>query len=176
MKCIRWSTAACLSGGDCLVGPGPRCRHSRRRDDPRGVRSGQPDGHFDRAAGREVRILGGGSRAREDGRGRSHRRPAAGTGSGQEAQHRSGAPDDDTSAADYAKTAALLQSKRGADFDRAYLRHEVAFHQSVVDAMKATLMPAIKNHEIEDLFEAVLPGFERHLAATRALARKMGVS
>ena len=84
-------------------------------------------------------------------------------------------PDDDTSVTDYAKVVSTLQSKRGADFDRAYLQHEVAFHQSVVDAMKGTLLPAIRNGELRSLFNAVLPGFERHLAATKAAARKMGI-
>ena len=85
-------------------------------------------------------------------------------------------PDNDTSAADCARTVALLQSKTGAEFDKAYLQHEVAFHQSVVDAIKGTLLPAIKNHELRTLMQTVLPGFEHHLAATKAVAVKLGVS
>lgn len=83
-------------------------------------------------------------------------------------------PDNDTSVTDYAKVVSILQSKRGADFDRAYLQHEVAFHQSVVDAMKGTLLPAVRNNEIRKLFNSVVPGFESHLAATKAAARKLG--
>jgi putative membrane protein len=77
--------------------------------------------------------------------------------------------------ADCARAVALLQSKTGAEFDRAYLQHEVAFHQSVVDAVKHTLLPAIKNDELRNLMNTVLPGFEHHLAATKAIAMKMGV-
>ena len=84
-------------------------------------------------------------------------------------------PDNDTSAADYARTVALLQSKSGADFDKAYLQYEVAFHQSVVDAIKDTLLPAARNAELRKLLNTVLPGFEHHLAATKAVASKMGV-
>lgn len=84
-------------------------------------------------------------------------------------------PDNDTSVAEHAKPVALLQSKTGAEFDKAYLQYEVAFHQSVVDAIKGTLLPAIKNDELRNLMKSVLPGFEQHLAATRAVARKMGV-
>ena len=84
-------------------------------------------------------------------------------------------PDNDTSAADLARAVALPQSKTGAEFDKAYLHYEVAFHQSVVDAIKGTLLPAIKNDELKNLMKSVLPGFEQHLAATRAVARKMGV-
>lgn len=84
-------------------------------------------------------------------------------------------PDNDTSVSDHAKTVSLLQSKTGADFDKAYLRHEIAFHQSVINAIKGTLLPAIKNGELRNLLKNVLPGFEHHLAATKAVAVKMGV-
>jgi putative membrane protein len=84
-------------------------------------------------------------------------------------------PDADTSAADLAKTVAFLKTKSGAEFDKAYLQHEVAFHQSVVDAVKGTLLPAIKNDELKELVKKVLPGFEHHLAETKALAKKFGV-
>jgi putative membrane protein len=84
-------------------------------------------------------------------------------------------PDDDASVAEYARTVAVLQSKKGADFDKAYLEHELAFHASVIDAIRTTLLPAIRNDELRVLLIAVLPGFERHLAATKAVARKMGV-
>lgn len=84
-------------------------------------------------------------------------------------------PDNDSSVADHAKTIALLQSKRGAEFDKAYLRHDVAFHQSVVDTVKGTLLPAIKNNELRALVKDVLPGFEHHLAETKAVAKNIGI-
>lgn len=84
-------------------------------------------------------------------------------------------PDNDTSVADYARTVALLQSKTGADFDKTYLQYEIAFHQSVVDAITGTLLPATRNAELRTLMNRVLPGFEGHLAATKAVAKKLGV-
>lgn len=84
-------------------------------------------------------------------------------------------PDHDTSVADCARAVALLQSKRGADFDRAYLEYEVTFHQSVIDAVRGTLLPATTNTELRNLLNTVLPGFEHHLAATKAVAMKMGI-
>jgi putative membrane protein len=84
-------------------------------------------------------------------------------------------PDNDTSVVDHANTVSLLQSKSGAEFDRAYLKHEIAFHQSVIDAVRGTLLPAIKNSEFKKLVKDVLPGFEHHLAATKAAAKKLGV-
>ena len=84
-------------------------------------------------------------------------------------------PDADTSVADQAKTVSLLQSKYGPEFDKAYLQHEIAFHQSVIDAIKGVLLPAIRNDELKKLVETVLPGFEKHLAATKAEAKKLGI-
>lgn len=85
-------------------------------------------------------------------------------------------PDADTSVADQANAVAFLRSKAGPEFDRAYLKHEVAYHQSVVDAVKGTLLPSIKNDEFRALVQKVLPGFEHHLAETKALAKKFGVN
>lgn len=84
-------------------------------------------------------------------------------------------PAADSSAKKHADTVALLQSKTGRDFDAAYLRNEVAFHQSVIDAVKKTLLPAIQNAELRELVERILPGFEHHLAETKATADKLGV-
>ena len=85
-------------------------------------------------------------------------------------------PDGDTSIMTQAKAISELQSKRGADFDKAYLLHEIAFHQSVIDAIKGTLLPAISNPELKALFLNVLPGFEHHLAETKAAAKKLGIN
>ncbi|MBI3546554.1 MAG: DUF4142 domain-containing protein [Gammaproteobacteria bacterium] len=84
-------------------------------------------------------------------------------------------PQNDSIAAKLAKTVALLQSKSGAEFDKAYLKHEILFHQSVIDAIKASLLPAIKNEEFKALVTQALPAFEHHLAETKAVAKKLGV-
>ena len=84
-------------------------------------------------------------------------------------------PDNDASAENQAKTVALLQSKVGREFDRAYLQHEIVFHQSVIDAIRGTLLPAIKNDELKALVKKVLPGFEHHLAETKVVAKQLGV-
>ena len=84
-------------------------------------------------------------------------------------------PDNDTSVADQAKTVSLLRSKAGSGFDKAYLQHEIAFHQSVIEAVKVRLLPSIRNNELKKLVNDVLPGFEHHLAVTKSVARKLGV-
>jgi putative membrane protein len=84
-------------------------------------------------------------------------------------------PEHDTSVADQAKAVSMLQSVTGKEFDKAYLRHEIAFHQSVITAIRKTLLPAIHNSEFKKLVNEVLPGFEHHLDATRAEARHLGI-
>ena len=84
-------------------------------------------------------------------------------------------PAQDASVADHAKTIALLQSKTGPEFDKVYLQHELTFHQSVITAIKETLLPAAQHSELKQLMENLLPGFEHHLAETRAVAKKIGV-
>jgi putative membrane protein len=81
----------------------------------------------------------------------------------------------DAGAGDYAQTLQMLESKSGTDFDRAYLAHELKFHQSVIDAIKTSLLPAIRNPEFAELVRKVLPGFEHHLAATKVVAKKFGM-
>lgn len=84
-------------------------------------------------------------------------------------------PDNDASAEAQAKAIAVLQTKSGPEFDQAYLRHEIAFHQSVIAAVKNVLLPSTRNGELRELIIKVLPGFEHHLAATKEVAAKLGV-
>jgi len=83
-------------------------------------------------------------------------------------------PSNDGSAQDLADTIALLQSKEGEEFDKAYLKREIAFHKSVINAINSTLLPSIKNPEFKALVKKVLPGFKHHLQATQNAAQKLG--
>lgn len=82
-------------------------------------------------------------------------------------------PKDDTSAKDQAKVMATLRAKHGADFDKAYLEHEVAFHKAVIDAVTTTLLPAIKNPELKDLVTKVAPAFQAHMLAAQHLEEQL---
>ncbi|MGC2855233.1 DUF4142 domain-containing protein [Novispirillum sp. DQ9] len=85
-------------------------------------------------------------------------------------------PDGDTSLTAQAEAYARLQAKSGGEFDRAYLAHEVAFHQGVIDAIKESLLPAIADPEFKALVTKVLPGFEHHLAETKKVAAHLGMN
>jgi putative membrane protein len=56
-----------------------------------------------------------------------------------------------------------LKGLKGAAFDKAYVDHEVAYHQSVLDAVDKTLIPGAQNAELKALLEKVRPAFVAHL-------------
>jgi putative membrane protein len=56
-----------------------------------------------------------------------------------------------------------LRTLSGAAFDKAYVDHEVAYHQAVLDAVDKTLIPSAQNAELKSLLVAVRPAFVAHL-------------
>ena len=82
-------------------------------------------------------------------------------------------PADSASAKAHADAMKSLRSKRGAEFDRAFLRHEAAFHKSVIDAVNGTLLPAIKNGELKALVVKVAPNFQGHMIAAQDLEKQL---
>jgi putative membrane protein len=82
-------------------------------------------------------------------------------------------PKDDQGARDHAAAMQRLRGLRGAAFDHAFLQHEAAFHESVIGAVKSTLLPAIRNEELKALVVKVAPAFEAHMIAARNLDQKL---
>ena len=62
---------------------------------------------------------------------------------------------------------ANLQGKTGADFDKGYIDNEVSYHQTVLDALDKTLIPAAQNAELKGLLEKVRPSIAAHLARAK---------
>ncbi|MEO7150978.1 MAG: DUF4142 domain-containing protein [Burkholderiaceae bacterium] len=56
-----------------------------------------------------------------------------------------------------------LKALRAAVFDKAYIDHEIAYHQQVLDAIDKTLIPSAQNAELKALLVAVRPAFVGHL-------------
>lgn len=83
-------------------------------------------------------------------------------------------PPNDQSAKETAAVVASLRAKHGAAFDQAYLAHEVAFHQQVIDAVNKTLLPAIQNDKLRSLVTTVAPAFQAHLMAAQHLQSTLG--
>jgi len=62
-----------------------------------------------------------------------------------------------------------LKTLNGAAFDKAYVDHEVAYHQQVLDALDKTLIPNATNGELKALLVKVRPAFVAHLEHARHL-------
>ncbi len=68
-----------------------------------------------------------------------------------------------------AQNLASLRKLSGAAFDKAYVDHEVAYHQAVLDAVDKTLIPSAKNAELKALLVKVRPAFVAHLEHAKML-------
>jgi putative membrane protein len=64
---------------------------------------------------------------------------------------------------------ASLESKDGAEFDRAYMQREVEYHQAVLDALDQALIPNAQNGELKALLEGVRPAFVAHLERAKQI-------
>src|SRR6478672_5636330 len=62
-----------------------------------------------------------------------------------------------------ADNSASLKKLKGAAFDKAYVDHEVAYHQQVLDAIDKVLVPSAQNKELKDLIVKVRPAIAAHL-------------
>jgi putative membrane protein len=71
---------------------------------------------------------------------------------------------------------ANLKKLKGAAFDKAYVDHEVAYHEAVLDAIDKVLVPSAQNAELKGLIVKVRPAFVAHLDHAKhlqeALAKK----
>lgn len=72
------------------------------------------------------------------------------------------------------KNLAHLKTLKGAAFDKAYVDHEVAYHQQVIDALDKTLIPGATNDELKALLIKVRPAFVAHLEHAKHLQSSAG--
>lgn len=71
------------------------------------------------------------------------------------------------------KTKKTLNSKRGKAFDKAYIDNEVAYHETVIQAIEDLLIPETDNKELKDLLTAVLPALKTHLQHAKSVQEKV---
>ena len=67
-----------------------------------------------------------------------------------------------------------LKGLKGAEFDKAYIDHEVAYHEAVLDAVDKVLIPNAKNAELKGLIEKVRPAFVAHLGKAKLIQSSLG--
>ena len=71
------------------------------------------------------------------------------------------------------KMLAKLKGMHGAEFDKAYIDNEVAYHESVIGALNTVLLPNAKNAELKALLESGKPIFESHLEHAKTLQKSL---
>lgn len=71
------------------------------------------------------------------------------------------------------ETKTMLNSKSGADFDKAYVDNEVAYHKAAIDIVENTLIPNATNPELKSLLESALPLFKEHLAHAEMVQKNL---
>ena len=71
---------------------------------------------------------------------------------------------------------ASLKKLSGAAFDKAYIDHEVAYHEAVLQAMDKTLIPSAQNAELKALLAKVRPAFVAHLDHAKQLQTQLSKS
>ncbi len=71
------------------------------------------------------------------------------------------------------QTGAKLRVLEGAAFDRAYVENEVAFHRTVNQALKSSLIPSADNGDLKSLLETGLQLFGQHQTHAEQLATSL---
>jgi len=69
---------------------------------------------------------------------------------------------------------AHLKTLSGPAFDRAYVDHEVAYHEAVLKALDDTLIPNASNADLKALMVKVRPAFVAHLEHAKMLQARLG--
>ena len=85
--------------------------------------------------------------------------------------------DSETSAAlkkGAAENMASLKKLSGARFNKAYIDHEVDYHQQVLDAIDKVLIPSAQNAELKGLIEKVRPAIQAHLDHAKEIQASLG--
>lgn len=75
--------------------------------------------------------------------------------------------------ADHQAATQRLQSLSGAEFDKAYIGHEVDVHQNVLSALDQTLIPNAQNPELKNVLTQVRATVEAHLTRARDIQGKL---
>jgi putative membrane protein len=68
---------------------------------------------------------------------------------------------------------AALKKLSGHAFDKAYVDHEVVYHEAVLQAVDKTLIPSAQNPELKALLVKVRPAFVAHLDHAKHLQQEL---
>ena len=78
------------------------------------------------------------------------------------------------SAADSAAIPSDLQGKSGADFDRAFIQHEIDDHQSNIEKIEGQILPAMQNEQIKTYLQTTVTEMQGHLSSLQKVQQQLG--
>lgn len=79
----------------------------------------------------------------------------------------------DVTASDSVAMPSELQTKSGAEFDRAFVEHQIADHEANIDRIQSQLLPAAQNPELETYLQKTLADMQGHLASLKEVQQKI---
>lgn len=68
---------------------------------------------------------------------------------------------------------ATLKGLKGSAFDKAYINHEVSYHEVVIKTLDTTLIPNVGNADLKALLVKVRPAFVAHLEHAKHLQGRL---
>ena len=80
----------------------------------------------------------------------------------------------DISVADSSALPSDLQGASGADFDKAFLRHEIEEHQTNIEKIRSQMIPAAQNQQLKTFLQKTVTEMEGHLAALQKAQQQVG--
>jgi putative membrane protein len=67
-----------------------------------------------------------------------------------------------------------LQGKSGAEFDKAFVQHEIEDHQANIDKIRGQMIPGAQNEEVKAYLQKTVTDMEGHLAVLKRVQQQIG--
>ena len=77
-------------------------------------------------------------------------------------------------AADSAAMPSELQGKSGAQFDQAFVQHEIDDHQSNIEKIQSQMLPSVQNPQVKSYLQKTLTAMQGHLASLKQAQKGLG--
>lgn len=82
----------------------------------------------------------------------------------------------DPSAADSAAMPSELQGKSGAEFDQAFVQHEIDDHQSNIQKIQNQMLPSAQNAQVKSYLQKTVTAMQGHLASLQQAQKQLSSS
>jgi putative membrane protein len=77
------------------------------------------------------------------------------------------------SASDSAAMPAELQGKSGAEFDKAFVQHQIQLHQSNIEKIQGQMLPTVQEPQLKAYLQKTVKDMQAHLAALQQTEQQM---